>query len=409
MTKPIRHGVVLVAGGAIGGGMFALPIVAAGGGYVWAAMALCLVWFFTYQASLMLLKVNLAFAVGASFSSIVVGILGPGWARINNLCIAFIMFILMYAYTTAGASILSHSLKGIGSSVEFLSEPASRQTLSLVFTAFIALLIWAGSTSVSRISTLFLIVMVLLLVVVLFDLSSLLNWQNLAPELEYLPFTANAIPVFVTALACGGLVPTLVKHYEADATKIRQCLLYGTILSLAVYLLWLLFTLGAVSREAYLAIITAGGNTGDLVSGLVSAGATDTLNRSLTVFSHLAIITSFLSVGLGLFDFVLDRFKLNDIFGGRSIAALICFLPPAILSYFYPYGFISAIAYAGLAVSFSFFVLPALMLMRQNQNQSHKYKSTQWLLRLILPMMFFGVAVFLLKILSELGVLSRFS
>jgi tryptophan-specific transport protein len=399
-AAPLRHGVVLVAGGAVGAGMFALPIVSAGAGFMWAALGLIVVWFFTYKASLLLLDANLKFPPGASFSTIVEGSLGPAWARVNNLCITFIMFVLMYAYTTAGASILDYSLQRYGADV---SVP--RGTLSLIFVALIGLLVWAGSTVVSRVSALILLLMVLTFVSVVFDLSHLIESGNLLSPWSDIGYVAAAVPVFVTALACGGLVPSLVKHYKADAAKIRLCLLYGTCLSLLVYLLWLIAALGVVRRADYVAVLAAGGNTGDLVAAMIAGGASNTLGNVLTTFSHFAIMTSFLSIGLGLFDFVQDRFAFANTKKGKSKAAIITFLPPAILSFVYPYGFIAAIGWAGLAVMFSFFFVPALMY-RANRMAVAKKQPKRLL---IIALVLFSVVGAALKICTVFDLLPRLS
>jgi tryptophan-specific transport protein len=391
-----------VAGGAVGAGMFALPIVSAGAGFMWAALGLVLVWFFTYKASILLLDVNLEFPVGASFNTMVEGSLGPAWARLNNLCITFTMFVLMYAFTTAGASILDYTLQRYGADFS-----VSRGALSITFIAVIGLLIWIGSTAVIRVSALFLLLMTLTFVSVVFNLSPLIEQSNLASPspMSDFPYVAAALPVFVTALACGGLVPSLVKHYKADARKIRLCLLYGTSISLLIYLTWLIAALGVVRREDYVAVINAGGNTGDLVAAMVAGGASNTLGNVLTTFSHFAIMTSFLSIGLGLFDFVQDRFAFADTTTGKTKAAAITFLPPAILSFIYPYGFIAAIGWAGLAVMFSFFLIPALMY-RANTAAVSKKEPKQLL---VIALVLFSAIGAALKICAVFDLLPQLS
>ena len=68
--KPVWHGVALVAGGAIGAGMFALPMVSAGMWFSWSAVGLFITWALTYIAALLLAEVNLKFAQGASFHTL---------------------------------------------------------------------------------------------------------------------------------------------------------------------------------------------------------------------------------------------------------------------------------------------------------------------------------------------------
>lgn len=390
-----------MTGGAVGAGMFALPIVSAGVGFVWAALGLLLVWFATYRVSLMLMQVNLEFPIGSSFNTVVKQKLGPAWALLNNLSIAFIMYVLMYAFTTAGGSILDFTL-GIFVSAESLP---SRPYLSIIFTLAIALLIWAGSSSVSRFSGLALAIMLVLLGLVVANLSGMVKLSNLESSVSQLSYAGTMLPVFVTAFACGGLVPSLVKHYSGDPARVAACLRYGTLASLAIYLVWLAVTLGVLTSTALQEVVAQGGNMGDLVAGLGAAGDFGSLNLLLTVFSHLAIITSFLSVGLGLFDFVLDILQHHRPTIRRVSAVVICFVPPAVMSFVYPYGFVSAISYAGLAVCFSFFLVPALMKAKSGRVQG----GTTWQLQTgVLGVFAFTLLVIGLKLLAIAGLLPTF-
>ena len=378
-SPPLIHGVVLVAGGAVGAGMFALPIAAAGAGFVWAALGLIFVWVMTYLASLVLLEVNSSFEAGASFNTLVKTRLGTLWARANNLAITFIMMVLMYAYTTAGASIIEPLLGGyLRSEVLSSSVLTSRGALSIFFALLISLIVWLGTNVVSRLSAILLVAMMLAFVAANAGLAPHIDLQLLALPLSNavnaLNFLWLTLPVFVTAFACAGLVPSLVKHYKRDITKVKKSLFFGTLASLIIYVIWLSVTLGTLDQPTLEKVILAGGSTGDLVSGLQAAQAHQTtastnqlLSQALSVFSHFAIITSFLSIGLGLFHFIADRFSWSDQPKDKTKTIALAFSPPILMSFFAPFGFVSAIGYAGLAVVFSFFIVPVLMLKKQRQ------------------------------------------
>ncbi|MFZ7157268.1 aromatic amino acid transport family protein, partial [Avibacterium avium] len=63
----------------------------------------------------------------------------------------------------------------------------------------------------------------------------------------------------------------------------------------------------------------------------------------------------------GLFDYIADLFKFDNSSAGRTKTALITFLPPLILSLLFPYGFVIAIGYAGLAATIWAVIIPALL------------------------------------------------
>ncbi len=358
-----------MAGGAVGAGMFALPTVAAGAWTYWSLFGLILVWCFTLLAANLLLDVHLQVqgeiqqdketlhGPSMSFDTLVRNVLGVNWARINNASLIFIMMILMYAYISAGASIINHTFSQFGH-----VEKVSPNVLSVLFATAIASLVWVGTTWIARLSSVLMTLMAISLVVVLLDLASSVSWSLLIdPSVGELKFGWGALPVFVTAFACAGLVPTLVRHYQSDRTKVRQSLVGGTLLALIVYVLWIMSTFGVLGQDGFLEVISQGGNTGDLVSALSQRTANDQLGLKLSWFSHCAIITSFVSVGIGLFHFIIDRFGFDNGSLGRFKAVLICFLPPTIGSAVYPKGFLVAIGFAGLFVTLSFFMIPALM------------------------------------------------
>ena len=358
----IFYGTALVTSGAVGAGMFSLPIVAAGMWFVWALIALSVVWFFNYLATLLLLEANLRYQPGASFDTIVRTELGATWAAINNVCILFVMYILLYAYFSAGGSIIDNSFKSLLS----IENPLPSNMSGLVFGACLALIVWLGTALVSRLCAFFLVVMFVSFVManagLIVHLQVTQLWQTSSIEDSFTPFIWLAIPYFVASVACSGLVPSLVKYYHADAFSVVKCLRYGTLIALFIYIVWLLACFGTLSRSEMADVIQTGGNSGELIAAL--QGKRGSFEVVIGLFSNFAIITSFLSIGLGLFDFIVDRFKLTGSWTGRSKAAVFTFLPPAVFSFFFPKGFVLAIGYAGLVVLFSFFIVPVVMAFR---------------------------------------------
>jgi len=344
-TKPVWHGVVLIAGGAIGAGMFALPMVSAGMWFSWATAGLMVTWWVTYLAAKLLVEVNLSFDDRASFHTMVRSVLGAPSAWLNDLAIAFIMMILMYAYISAGAGILEHSLNTITA----FDGALSPGFLSALFALFVGVFVWLGTSMVSRITTVFLLGLVISFVTASAEMATYASWATLLPsqnEGAYFKFLWAGIPVFVTAFACAGLVPSLVSHYRTEPDKIFSSLLIGTLIVLLIYFVWLAITFASLPRSGYEAVIEQG--------------------STLQWFSHFAIVTSFLSIGLGLFHFLCDGLNLSNSRIGRAKAALLAFMPPVLMSVLLPYGFVSVIGFAGLLVAFSFFIVPAWMHIKQH-------------------------------------------
>jgi tryptophan-specific transport protein len=398
-SKPLWHGVILVAGGAVGAGMFALPFVSAGAWFYWAVIGLATVCLFTYLSALLLIEVNVRYPLGSSFDTLIRDTLGSVWASVNNVSIGFIMFILMYAYITAGAGILDSSIAHLLAENQAVPKPV----FSLIFASIAGLSIWFGTTAVSRLST---VLMVAMCGAFLTANSGLLGSLDLAVLLASntgeLTYLWSALPVFVTAFACAGLVPSLVSHYNNRADRTGLAVLLGVLLALLVYVVWLGATLGNISRTEFVDVASNGGGLSALVLALQSDTSTRLINASLTWFSHFAVITSFLSVGLGLVHFIADRFNFNADPLGRAQSVALAFCPPLIASIVAPYGFVSSIAYAGMFVAFSFFIVPALMYRKLALADSRTGQS-RWVLVLA-----FGVLVIVLKLLTVIDWLPNY-
>ena len=98
-------GAMIIAGTAIGAGMLANPTSTAGIWFVGSAIILFYTWFCMTTSGLMLLEANLHYPTGASFDTIVTDLLGKRWNFLNGLSVAFVLYILTYAYITSGGSI----------------------------------------------------------------------------------------------------------------------------------------------------------------------------------------------------------------------------------------------------------------------------------------------------------------
>jgi tryptophan-specific transport protein len=355
-------GIIITAGGAVGAGMFALPTVSSGMWFGWSVACMLLSWFCMYHTSLMILEVNLNFREGESFDTLVKSTLGKGWNVINGLLLVFILYILDYAYISGGGSIVNQTLfSAIG--------VAPPQMISGVFFALsLAVVVWVSTKAVARVTiilTVGMAVTFLLAIVDLkpfVDLSRLLNKSNVESQSHYIYFIFAALPFYLTSFGFYTNVPSLVKFYGKKPVLIRRSMLIGSTLCIAIYLLWLIVSMGSLQREAFLPVVAEGGNVGVLLSTISQLAASEGLVRFLNMFANMAIVSSFLGVSLGLFDFIADKFKFDDTAKGRFKTSLVAFIPPSVGGLFFPDGFIYAIGFAGLALAVNALIIPPLML-----------------------------------------------
>ena len=146
---------MIVAGTAIGAGMFANPTATAGVWYVGSIVVMVYTWFCMCASGLMIMETNQHYPAGSSFNTMVKDLLGPVWNVINGLAFVFVIYILLYAYIFVGGSMLEPYVAQLG-----LGEVSGKIAAS-VFTLVFALCVWWSTKAVDRVSTVLILAMVI--------------------------------------------------------------------------------------------------------------------------------------------------------------------------------------------------------------------------------------------------------
>lgn len=351
---------MLVAGTAIGAGMLGLPMISAGMWFFWSTALLIMSWFFMYRASQALLEVNLHFEPGDSFHTLARTLLSPFWTTLNGLSVAFVLYTLVYAYVSGGGSVVQHALMPV------LENPPPRFFASLFFALLLAACIWWSSRAVDRLSTIFMGGMIITLVL---SMAGMLGHLSIPTLLDsagtggQFIFIWCALSTYLTSFCFHASVPSLVKYMGKDGKTINRCLMFGTLIALGCYFAWLLAADGVIPRADYKTVIAEGGNVGNLLAAAGANIGKGLIMRCLEIFSLLAVATSFLGAGLGLFDYMADLCNFDDSRRGRTLTMLVTMLPPMICGLTWPDGFLPAIGWAGLAASIWSVIVPALLLL----------------------------------------------
>lgn len=407
VTKPpkrpsILGGSMIIAGTAVGAGMFSIPMVTSGVWFSGSVVLLIYTFICMLLSGLMILEANMNYPAGASFHTMVKDLLGSGWNTINTLSITFVLYILTYAYISAGSSIITENIS------KYVQVP---QALSgFVFAVVIAFFVWLSTRAVDRLSTILIGGMVITFVMSIGGMVTtasplILFNQYENSQSEYLPYALAALPYLLTSFGYHGNVPGLVKYYNKDSRSVMLSLVYGAGITVTIYILWQYAIQGNIPRSSFIAIRENGNNIGALLNQMNISAQSSFISQFLTLFSYMALASSFLGVSLGLFDFIADFFKFNDSHQGRFKSVIITFLPPTILGLAFPNGFIYAIGFAGLAATIWAVIVPAMMARASRKrfpNNSYRTPGGSFVIGFVI---LFGLINAAAHILSLLGLL----
>lgn len=360
LTLPLSRpsafgGAMIIAGTAVGAGMFSIPVVTSGVWFSGSVMLLAYTWLCMLLSGLFILEVALRYPAGASFHTLVRDLLGRRWSVVNGLSIAFVLYILNYAYISAGGSIIAHTF----------GDGISQKAAGLAFALVVALIVWHSTKAVDRLSTVLIGGMVISFALSIGNLFTqaqpALLFNTAQPDSHYAPYALAALPYLLTSFGYHGNVPGLVTYYRHQPQPVVRSLVGGTLIALTIYLVWQYVVQGNISREAFRVVIAEGGNIGSLLKQMGDASHSGMIVTLLNAFSYMALASSFLGVALGLFDYLADVCRIPGNRGGRALAALLTFAPPALGALLFPNGFLYAIGFAGLAATVWAVIVPALL------------------------------------------------
>ncbi|EBH1514795.1 low affinity tryptophan permease TnaB [Salmonella enterica subsp. enterica serovar Pensacola] len=402
-------GIMVIAGTVIGGGMFALPVDLAGAWFFWGSFILIIAWFSMMHSGLLLLEANLNYPVGSSFNTITKDLIGNKWNIISGITVAFVLYILTYAYISANGAIISETIT-INSGMH-----VNPRIVGICTAIFVASILWVSSLAASRITSLFLGIKILAFIIVFgsfffqVDYSILRDIVASESHNTYLPYIFMAVPVCLASFGFHGNIPSLIICYGKRKDKLIKSVVFGSLLALVIYLFWLYCTMGNIHRSNFKEIIASGGNVDSLVRSFLGTNPRGIIEFFLLTFSNLAVASSFFGVTLGLFDYLADLFKIDNSSSGRFKTILLTFLPPAVLYLIFPNGFIYAIGGAGLCATIWAVIVPAFLALKSRERFPDQMFTVWGGKAIPLVVILFGIVVILCWFGNTLNLLPRFA
>ena len=365
----------IVAGTAIGGGILALPIVSAKLGFLPMLMLMLITWFIMCVSAILALRINLIVGPGSSFLVMTGSLLGRVGKSISTLSFLFLFYALLAAYISGASSFL----EGYFSHYAWLSW--SHSEYCLLAAGIVACILVLGVSTVDRINRVFFIIMVACFILVVASLLMPANISYVFLNFDYTPGLALAVlPVVYTAFGFHGCTTPLVGYVGDRPVVLRWVFIIGSVLPLIAYILWLIASMGVLDT-GQVNSLASNGTVSHLIKILAAAsGGSKWFLPVLNIFSGFAIITSFLGVALGLFDYIYSAMNGKEHVSFRVIAGVLTFVPPLVFVVYYPNAFVAALGYAAIPLAFIATLLPvAMMCILRRQGHVFKGQIFYWI------------------------------
>ncbi|WP_394247151.1 amino acid permease [Vibrio profundi] len=343
-TKMIGSSLI-ISGTALGAGMLAIPMVLAQFGLLYGSLLMVLICFGTTYAALLLLEATIKSDGGLGLNSISRKILGKGGQLLTNGLLYALLICLLMAYILGAGDLVNKLALNVG--IE-LTPQASQIGFTLSAGAIVA----AGTGVVDKLNRLLFFVMLVSLVMTLMFLAPDMSLENMnqVTNNDHVELIKTSAILF-TSFGFMVVIPSLV-HYNHEATdkQLRNMVIVGSIIPLVCYLLWLFAVVGNLQPDQ----IRSFTNVSDLMA--VFEERAPWIGNVLTIFTGLALLTSFFGVAMALFNQNKDAFRQN-----RFVTYIISFILPLVGSLLAADKFLSVLSYAGIILVFLAVFIPLVM------------------------------------------------
>lgn len=384
----------LVAGTCIGGGMLALPVATGVSGFLPSLAVMSICWLAMTLTALMLLEVTLWMEEGVHVITMTSRLLGtPG--RLISWCLyLFICYASIVAYTAGGGHQISSAF------THYFNLSVSKEVGCILFIFLFGFVVDMGSQIVGRVNSILFTAMIAsyfaLVGMGLEEVKSYhLNHNNW-------PFSLYAVPLTLTTFSFQTMVPSLTPYLKRHAKALRLSVIGGTTITFAIYAVWQWLILGIVPATGENSLAEALQKGEPATQFLSSHVQGHWIVTTAEFFAFFAIVTSFLGIGLGLFDFLSDGLKVKKQGKGKLLLGALIIIPTLIFATQYERAFLVAMeTTGGIGDSILNGMIPVLMVWigRYRLGLTGPYRVVGGKLLLIAVFAFF-LSAFIIQILA---------
>lgn len=397
-VSKVLGGALLVAGTCIGAGMLGLPVSTAASGFYPTLGMFLISWSLMTLTAFLMLEASLWFKGETNLISMAHATLGKKGEILAWGTYILFLYALMAAYTAGGGGIAGDVLTQFG---------ISKEMSTVLYVFFFATLVYCGAHWVDIANRGIMLGLLGAYFGLVYFVTPHVEMSRIdGGQPQYLWFT---LPLLVTSFGFHLLIPTLKSYFDGHVNQLRLAIFLGSLLPLTVYLAWEWIILGTIPLEGdggLIWMLHHGNPAVELSRGLKTIIGNEWITGLAKSFSFFAILSSFIGVALGLFDFFADGFKIKKSKKGRLLLAAMTFLPPFVFAAIYPKGFLLALHYAGVFAAILLVIFPGILVWygRYRTKIAHGYQVSGGKLTPLIALIF-GLVVIAMQLLMQFNVL----
>lgn len=353
--RKIFNAIVMVTGTSVGSGILGLPILTSSAGLLPTMLAFIVAWAFMTIGAFYILDIKMQVKGPYNLSSLIKLTLGRPGQYVSSIMIALLLYALLCTYMMAGSAWLNVFIAPIVTVPQPLAP--------LMFTILLGGLLLCGERLTYNLNNL-LGIGLLFAFIATVGSSMVPTHYNFIKQGQ-LSAILPSLPLILTTFGFSIVVPALTEYLDYQEKSIKTVIIIGSLIALAAYAVWEWVTLGNISSVSFQTMKQSGDNGTGVIVSLAQSTQSSWVTFSGRLFAVFAVITSFLGVSLALLHFLSDVLTLNLKGKSRLILFFLAYIPPIIVTSFYPRAFVQILSFAGIFVAVLLGLFPAVMVLKK--------------------------------------------
>ncbi len=389
-NRKILNAIIMVTGTSVGSGILGLPIMTSSAGLISTVIAFIVAWVFMTLSAYYILDIKMQLKGPFNLSSLIKLTLGRSGQLISSIMIILLLYALLCTYMIAGGGWLSVLAQGLVSIPEHYA--------GIIFTVLFGLILLLGQRLTYNLNNILGIALLFAFIATIasslspssYDFVKQGDFQAILPSM----------PLILTTFGFSIVVPALTEYLDYHERSVKIAIIIGSLMALLAYVIWEWVTLGHIPLEGpygFLRMKQLGDDGTSVMIALAASTDSSWVTFSGQLFAVFAVITSFLGVSLALLHFLADTLTLQSTGSNRLMLFVLTYLPPILITCFYPKAFVQILSFAGLFVAVLLGLFPALMVFK-NKKLSLRCLNKQTLI--ILSVVLFFIAVIIQEVIN---------